>query len=642
MEGWSGIGSSLLKFLTQFWQDVFKSFSDVYKTLAKSFAFLYIGQPKAADDENGTQSSALKDFNNVGKILFGTQKGNSRRLALLLARKAKEFGLELQAVSMADFEVEKLQREELLFVILSTYTDGKPPDDANWFCRWLEESAHDFRCGSDFLKNVHFGVFGCGNSQYGDNFNKCSNTVRTNLRLLGAHEAVEMFQGDEDKGSLDSQMITWCKAIHSKLFPSHKTKRVKKVAIQKKVNKRESAASDEDVDIEDLGAGSVATEDGEKPEMLSATVRASLTKQGYKVVGSHSGVKLCRWTKSMLRGRGGCYKHSFYGIESHRCMETTPSLACANKCVFCWRHHTNPVGKEWKWKMDPPKEIVDKALSYHRKMIKEMKGVPGVKEERLAEGIDVKHCALSLVGEPIMYPEINTICDELHKLGISSFLVTNAQFPSAIENLVPVTQLYVSVDAATKDSLKAIDRPLHSDFWERFLLCLQKLRDKKQRTVYRLTLVKDMNVEDIEKYAELVDVGKPDFIEIKGVTYCGTSDASSLTMKNVPYHEEVKSFGEKLCSFKGEYGLACEHEHSLCILLARKDRFFKGGKWHTWIDYEKFQSLYHSGQSFGGEDYMQETPHWAVYGSDHKGFDPAEERFRKVRNHPNSKKEIAA
>ena len=58
--------------------------------------------------------------------------------------------------------------------------------------------------------------------------------------------------------------------------------------------------------------------------------------------GSHSGVKLCRWTKSMLRGRGGCYKHSFYGIESHRCMETTPSLACANKCVFCWRHHTNP------------------------------------------------------------------------------------------------------------------------------------------------------------------------------------------------------------------------------------------------------------------------------------------------------------
>jgi tRNA wybutosine-synthesizing protein 1 len=42
---------------------------------------------------------------------------------------------------------------------------------------------------------------------------------------------------------------------------------------------------------------------------------------------------------------GFCYKHSFYGIQSHLCSESTPSLACSNKCTFCWRHHTNPVGK---------------------------------------------------------------------------------------------------------------------------------------------------------------------------------------------------------------------------------------------------------------------------------------------------------
>lgn len=64
----------------------------------------------------------------------------------------------------------------------------------------------------------------------------------------------------------------------------------------------------------------------------------------------------------MLRGRGGCYKHTFYGIESHRCMEATPSLACANKCVFCWRHHTNPVGTSWKWQMDEPEKIVTDAV----------------------------------------------------------------------------------------------------------------------------------------------------------------------------------------------------------------------------------------------------------------------------------------
>jgi tRNA wybutosine-synthesizing protein 1 len=36
---------------------------------------------------------------------------------------------------------------------------------------------------------------------------------------------------------------------------------------------------------------------------VNDTLRRNLTKQGYNIVGSHSGVKLCRWTKSMLRGR---------------------------------------------------------------------------------------------------------------------------------------------------------------------------------------------------------------------------------------------------------------------------------------------------------------------------------------------------
>ena len=55
-----------------------------------------------------------------------------------------------------------------------------------------------------------------------------------------------------------------------------------------------------------------------------------------------------------------------------------------------------------------------------------------MKEERMREGMSVQHCALSLVGEPIMYPQINTLIDLLHNKDISTFLVTNAQFPQAI------------------------------------------------------------------------------------------------------------------------------------------------------------------------------------------------------------------
>lgn len=51
---------------------------------------------------------------------------------------------------------------------------------------------------------------------------------------------------------------------------------------------------------------------------------------------------------------------------------------------------------------------------------------------------------------------------------------------------------------------------------------LKALREKQQRTVYRLTLVKGWNAEELDAYTELVELGKPDFVEIKGVTYCGS------------------------------------------------------------------------------------------------------------------------
>lgn len=51
---------------------------------------------------------------------------------------------------------------------------------------------------------------------------------------------------------------------------------------------------------------------------------------------------------------------------------------------------------------------------------------------------------------------------------------------------------------------------------------MQALKEKQQRTVYRLTLVKGWNTEDVDAYSNLFVIGDPDFIEIKGVTYCGS------------------------------------------------------------------------------------------------------------------------
>jgi len=131
-----------------------------------------------------------------------------------------------------------------------------------------------------------------------------------------------------------------------------------------------------------------------------------------------------------------------------------------------------------------------------------------------------------------------------------------------------------------------------------------------------------------------VQRGLPCFVEVKGVTFCGTSSAgeAGLTMGNVPFYEEVVEFAEKLnaeLERRGlKYGIGAEHAHSCCILIASK-RFFIDNKWHTLINYERFFELLQEGHEFGPEEYIGEpTPDWATWGKG--GFDPSDKRvYRK-------------
>ena len=62
------------------------------------------------------------------------------------------------------------------------------------------------------------------------------------------------------------------------------------------------------------------------------------------------------------------------------------------------------------------------------------------------------------------------------KVGRFIMCINDITIPT--RSLVPVTQLYVSVDASTKESLKKIDRPLFRDFWPRFVGSLEALSEK--------------------------------------------------------------------------------------------------------------------------------------------------------------------
>ncbi|XP_054414807.1 S-adenosyl-L-methionine-dependent tRNA 4-demethylwyosine synthase TYW1 isoform X2 [Pongo abelii] len=413
--------------------------------------------PKAAQDlmTNGYVSLQEKDvFVSGVKIFYGSQTGTAKGFATVLAEAVTSLDLPVAIINLKEYDpddhlIEEVTSKNVCVFLVATYTDGLPTESAEWFCKWLEEAAIDFRFGKTYLKGMRYAVFGLGNSAYASHFNKVGKNVDKWLWMLGAHRVMSRGEGDCDvvkskHGSIEADFRAWKTKFISQLQALQKGERKKSCGGHCKKGKCEShqrgseereegsheqdelhhrdteeeepfeSSSEEEfggkdhqslnsiVDVEDLGKimdhvkkekrekeqqeeksglfrNMGRNEDGERRAMITPALREALTKQGYQLIGSHSGVKLCRWTKSMLRGRGGCYKHTFYGIESHRCMETTPSLACANKCVFCWRHHTNPVGTEWRWKMDQPEMILKEAIENHQNMIKQFKGILSIR-----------------------------------------------------------------------------------------------------------------------------------------------------------------------------------------------------------------------------------------------------------------------
>ncbi|ODQ68487.1 hypothetical protein NADFUDRAFT_39863 [Nadsonia fulvescens var. elongata DSM 6958] len=603
-----------------------------------------------AQANNCNSNYAVPSVDSDVIVFYSTLTGTSERYANLLHMKLKEVLTKEPELINIDY-IEDLdeyfvapKRENIVYLfVVPSYENESPLD---FFLETLKETYNDWRIDSTPLAKLGgYAVFGLGDSENWPEEDKfCYQAIQTDkwLGKLGARRIFPVGTGCI-KTDAEQVLEEWVLHLANTLKDKNIPEMMDIVDSDDEGTDEEAEAEDNAVvDVEDMGAIIKRTKESNedvKKQMVAkdSPTYNSLTKQGYTVVGSHSGVKICRWTKSALRGRGSCYKFAFYGIKSHLCMETTPSLSCSSKCVFCWRHGTNPVGTTWRWQVDPPKAILDGAMEGHYKKIKQLRGVPGVNSARFAEAMTVKHCALSLVGEPIFYPHINEFVGMLHEKHISSFLVCNAQHPDELAAMDQVTQLYVSIDAGKKESLKKVDRPLHRDFWERFQQCLEILREKRnQRTVFRLTLVKDFNTEEIEDYADLVEKGIPCLIEVKGVTYCGTSKGNPLTMKNVPFYEEVKTFVERLNEALNKrglaYGIAAEHAHSCCILLAQ-DRFKIDGVWNTHIDYAKFFELLESGKEFGPIDYVAPTPEWAVYGAEAGGFNPEDTRFRRKTKH---------
>jgi tRNA wybutosine-synthesizing protein 1 len=295
--------------------------------------------------------------------------------------------------------------------------------------------------------------------------------------------------------------------------------------------------------------------------MQSAPCNA-LKKQGYQFFSetASAAVKPCLWCKRALKGGEMCYKHQFYGIESHRCVQMTPTLRCNHRCLFCWRSFEHEITGEEEY---PPEQILEGLMGLQKKALSGYKVSPYVTPEKFEEALSPKHVAISLSGEPTLYSQLPELIGMLNSAGYTTFLVSNGTRPSVLKRCSPF-QTYVSLVAPDQETYLQICRPLE-DTWQNVLESLSMLGSR--RSALRLTLVKGLNDIYPERYARLISDSGARFVEVKGYMYLGYS-RRRLQRSNMPDQEYVKEFAGKISEHSG-YRIIDESPLSRVVCMER-------------------------------------------------------------------------
>jgi len=309
------------------------------------------------------------------------------------------------------------------------------------------------------------------------------------------------------------------------------------------------------------------------PDRLARLLKA----QKYHLVGSHSAVKRCRWLHETLVNKRPCYKQKFYGIKTHRCLQMTPAVHyCNMHCAFCWRAHSGDK-PDLRWKEDPntawdhPEEIVEGCINMQLKILTGYKGNPKTDSWKLRESMRPGHVAISLTGEPTLYPWLSELIFLFHRRGFTTFLVSNGTIPEALTKLSEEpTQLYVSLCAYDELSFLKTCRPQFPQAWTKLNETLSLLPSFTCPTVLRLTLARNLNMKHPELYARLIEKANPTYIEPKAYMHVGFSRLR-LNYDHMPSHEEIRNFAEEIAENTG-YHILDEALESRVVLLSRLEK----------------------------------------------------------------------
>ncbi len=160
-------------------------------------------------------------------IVFGTDTGNSKKLATDFATKAKRSNIQVKLQSLDQYRLSDLQKEEYLFVVISTHGEGEPPAAAKNFYDFIHSNALE-------LNALKYSVLALGDSAY-PLFCKAGEDVDIKLEGLGATRLIPLQKCDVD---YDADASTWLENIFQKLSNSSSANQVKLSSAKKSGSKK--------------------------------------------------------------------------------------------------------------------------------------------------------------------------------------------------------------------------------------------------------------------------------------------------------------------------------------------------------------------------------------------------------------------
>lgn len=217
---------------------------------------------------------------------------------------------------------------------------------------------------------------------------------------------------------------------------------------------------------------------------------------------------------------------------------------------------------------DDPERIIEGCIKAQQRILSGYKAHPLLDKVKYAEAHVPKHAAISLTGEPTLYPKLGGLVQTFHKLGMTTFIVSNGTLPGVLERLdEEPTQLYISVCAPDEETFKNTCHPKIPKAWQKLNRTLESIRSFKCPTVLRLTLVRGLNLKNPTGYAKLIEKANPLYVEPKAFMCVGYS-RKRLAFGDMPTHEDIRIFAKQLSKETG-YKIIDESIESRVVLLSR-------------------------------------------------------------------------